>query len=123
MARILIVDDEPSNRLLLVAILEPAGYELSEAADGAAALRQAKEERPDLIITDLNMPGMGGPDFLTELRRDPELKDVKVALYTATAANPDLWQFMETAGVTRIIPKPSDPREVLNVVSAILEGR
>lgn len=116
------IDDEPKNRLLLAAILEPAGYELSEAADGASALRVAKQVRPDLVILDLHMPGMSGADFLRELRSDPDLAAVKVALYTATTTNPDMAQFMALHHIGHMIPKPSEPPAVLDAVSSILQS-
>ena len=119
MAKILVVDDEPNNRLLLAAILEPAGYAVVEAASGDDALRLAKEDHPDLIVMDLLMPGMSGADLIKALRLDPGLTGVEIALYTATVANPDLTQFMEMHGISRVIPKPSEPLEVLALVNAI----
>jgi CheY-like chemotaxis protein len=122
LAKILVVDDEPNNRLLLAAILEPIRHEVLEASNGADALQLARRERPDLIIIDLQMPGMDGAQFLKEIRVDDELKDVKVALYTATVTNPDLAEFMELTGVKNVIPKPCEPRDVLALVSAILSN-
>jgi CheY-like chemotaxis protein len=121
LAKILVVDDQPNNRLLIAAILEPIGHEVLEAANGVDALRLAKGEHPDLIIMDLEMPGMSGAQFLKEIRLDHELKDAKVALYTATVSNPDLAEFMEMTGVKNVIPKPCEPRDVLHLVSAILD--
>ena len=122
MAQILVLDDEPNNRLLLGTILEFGGYEFVEASNAADALRAARARRPDLVIMDLHMPGMSGADFLKELRADPALSRVKVALYTATSCDDDLRQFMEVAGIEHIIPKPSDPSEVLRIVGAIVSA-
>jgi len=121
-AKILVVDDEPNNRLLLATVLEHVGHEIVEAKDGAEALRLAAYGAPDLVIMDLHMPGLSGADFLMALRAEPGLKTVKVALYTATMKNPDLEQFMETNGVRHLIAKPSDPRQVIDTVTAILKG-
>jgi CheY-like chemotaxis protein len=63
MAKILIVDDRPTNRQFLVTLLVYTGHHLLEAADGAAALDMARRERPDLVITDLIMPSMDGFEF------------------------------------------------------------
>ena len=123
MARILVVDDEPNNRLLLATILELGGYVVAEAADGAEALLAANAERPDLIVLDLHMPGMSGFDVIKALRADPLLATVKVALYTATAPNPELQVLIDAAGVQGVIPKPSEPREVLDIVGRIVQGR
>jgi CheY-like chemotaxis protein len=119
-AKILVVDDEPYNRLLLATILEHDGHELSEAKNGADGLAMAKVQRPDLIIMDLHMPTMSGTDFVKALRADASLANIKVALYTATMTDPDLLQFMEATGIERVIPKPSEPREVLNLVHEML---
>lgn len=120
MAEILILDDEPNNRLLLGTILEFGGFEFVEASNAIDGLRAARRSPPDLVIMDLHMPGMSGVDFLKELRADRALAHVKVALYTATRCDDDLRQFMEVAGIEHIIPKPSDPSEVLTIVRSIL---
>lgn len=120
MARILIVDDDPTNRLLLMTILEFGGYDLNEAANGAEALLAARRQPPDLIIMDLNMPGMSVTDFLRALREEPDLARVRVALHTATSTTPDLVQFMESVGVETAIPKPSDPQQLLDRVKTLL---
>lgn len=120
--KILVVDDEPNNRLLLATILEHAGYELAEAADGAEALALARVFRPDLIIVDLHMPGMGGADLIKALRADPAIAGARLALYTATSADEGMEQFMEAAGIGCVIKKPSEPEDVLRAVKAALEG-
>ena len=61
MANILTVDDSPSVRQMIKILLAPAGHTVIEAGDGAQGLEQAKANRPDLVITDLNMPAMNGP--------------------------------------------------------------
>jgi CheY-like chemotaxis protein len=121
-AKILVVDDEPNNRLLLATILEHVGHEIVEAKDGAEALLIIKYGPPDLVVMDLHMPGMGGADFLKALRAEPGLDRVKVALYTATMTNPDLQQFMDANGIEHVIGKPSEPREVIDVVATILSA-
>lgn len=92
-----------------------------ECANGAAGLEMAKNQRPDLVIMDLHMPGMGGAEFVKELRSDPALADVKIALYTATATDAAMRQFMELARIGHVIPKPSEPDQILRAVSAALE--
>jgi CheY-like chemotaxis protein len=120
-SKILIVDDEPNNRLLMATILEHAGYEIEEAADGAQALALARALRPDLIIVDLHMPGMGGVDLIKALRADSSTAAARVALYTATPSDGSMDQFLEAAGIDCVITKPSEPEDVLRVVKAALE--
>ena len=67
MARILVVDDEPDQRALLRRIFERAGHEVWDAGNGAAALEVVRESVPDLVVTDMMMPVMGGPELMMEL--------------------------------------------------------
>jgi len=119
-AKILIVDDEPANRLLIAAILRPHGHQVLEAADGAEGLSLAHESAPDLIIIDLFMPGMGGAEFVKALRADSATQMARVALYTATRPDRALRDFMRIAGIAHVIPKPSEPAEVLRIVNDAL---
>ena len=118
----LVVDDEPNNRLLLAAILEFGGHQFSEAGDAAEALRVATAMPPDLVIVDLHMPGMSGTDLIAALRATPSLARVPVALYTATPSDESLAQFVQDSGISGIIPKPSEPRAVLDAVESILKS-
>jgi CheY-like chemotaxis protein len=78
--KILIVDDEPSIRFLLSAIVEQAGYTVDVAEDGFSALRKMQESKPDLVITDLRMPNMNGFELLSVIRsRFPETPTVAVS--------------------------------------------
>jgi CheY-like chemotaxis protein len=119
-ATILIVDDEQANRELLGTILSKAGHTLFESTNGVEALSLAKAKQPDLIVMDLHMPAMGGTQFVKELRSDPALAHVKIALYTATMPDASMRQFMELSGITCAIPKPSGAAEVLRLIAAAL---
>jgi CheY-like chemotaxis protein len=78
--RILLVDDEPSIRFLLTAVLEQAGYAIDVAEDGFAALRKMQESMPDLVITDLRMPNMNGFELLSVIRhRFPCLPTIAIS--------------------------------------------
>lgn len=78
--KILLVDDEPSIRFILSAILEQAGYTVTVAEDGFAALRKIQQTMPDLVITDLRMPNMNGFELLSVIRtRFPELPTVAIS--------------------------------------------
>lgn len=122
MARILVVDDDINNRLLLRLVLEHAGHEIREASDGGEALASANASKPDLIIMDLHMPGMDGIEFINALRADAALAKTRVALYTATVPDESMRQFMELAGIGSVIEKPSEPSEVLAAVEAALRA-
>ena len=83
------MDDEPDITALVAYHLAKAGYRVSTAASGTEALRAAREERPDLVILDLMLPGRSGFDVLADLRGQSETKDVGVILLTARKDEPD----------------------------------
>lgn len=122
MPKILVVDDEPDNRALMTTILEHLGHEVFTAPDGSEGLRVAQQHAPALVIVDLQMPGMSGAQFIKELRTLPETRSASVALYTATAEDGAMRQFMEISGIEYIIPKPSDPSDVIRIVNEALRG-
>jgi len=78
--RVLVVDDDPGIRSVLVAFLEMEGYRVASARDGREALLLAKLDRPDLILLDLMMPSMSGWGFIAEQTKDPALADVPVVI-------------------------------------------
>jgi CheY-like chemotaxis protein len=77
-ARILVVDDEPDARFLLRYAFERAGYEVSEATDGAAALVAIAASRPALVVTDMMMPTMNGAELIRHLRADPDTAGIPI---------------------------------------------
>ena len=121
MSVVLIVDDEPVNRLLLATVLKTCGHEMLEAESGEAALELARERRPDLIILDLHLPGMPGTQFMKSLRADPAIAQSKVALYTASRVDAAMRGFMELARIDHVIEKPSEPESILRVVALALQ--
>lgn len=116
MPRILVVDDEPDQRFLLRRIFERAGHEVTEAIDGAAALKAVRESPPDLVVTDIMMPVMGGVELIRLLRSEP-----------ATAAIPILAASADShlaRDADAVVPKPYAWRDLLAVADALLkEGR
>ncbi len=123
MADILVVDDNATNRLLLATILELGHHVIHEAEDGEDALRFMSAQRPHLVILDLNMPGMPGTELIKHMRRDPELAKIPLMLYTASPTTPSFEQFCEANAIAGVIPKPSEPEEVLRLVSSVLAMR
>src|SRR4051794_21802577 len=82
-SNILIVDDTPANLDLLCGMLRDRGYRVRVAISGARALIAMRAERPDLVMLDINMPGMSGYDVCRELKRDESLRDVPVIFISA----------------------------------------
>jgi len=82
MTKILLVEDSKFLRLTAERALARAGYEVSSAADGEEALRLAREKLPDLILLDMLLPKISGPDVLLELKKDPLTKAIPVVVMT-----------------------------------------
>ena len=119
MAKILIVDDSNLSRRMLRKILEPAGYEVSEAVDGISALENYYLQRPDLVLLDMTMTGMHGLDVLSRLLEI----DQKAAVIVATADIQNSTRTLAAAGGARaFLTKPFAARDVLDAVSAVLAG-
>lgn len=116
---VLIADDEPSLRTLIVATLESDGYRVIEAQDGQEALRMLALERPALAILDVSMPGYTGIQLTTAIRRIAAFADTAVILLTSNAQAADIKKGMES-GADLYITKPFSPLELLTAVKQIL---
>ena len=120
MATILIVDDRPSNRIYLGAVLGYTAHRILEAGDGAQALALTRSERPDLIITDILMPTMDGYEFLQQLRADPALRATRVIFFSAVYSERETMAMAARCGVTTVLGKPAEPDRILEAVAAEL---
>lgn len=121
MAKILVVDDDATNRLLLATILEAGKHAVLEAAGGDQALELARSERPDIVIADFHMPGMHGVDFIRRLREDAATADIRVIIHTATK-DTAIRQFVDDVGVYGVLPKPFEPGDVVRIIAEVLES-
>ena len=116
MRRVLVVDDEPHIRTVLRGYLQADGFEVAEAADGAAALAAMRDQPPDLVLLDVMMPGIDGLEVLRQLRT---FSDVYVILVTARAEEVDKLVGLGV-GADDYVTKPFSPREVTARVKAVL---
>lgn len=114
--KILVVDDEPAIVKQARDYMERAGYSVSTAGDGPLALALANTERPDLIVLDLNLPGMDGLDVCRALRRR---SDVPIIMLTARVDETDRLIGLEL-GADDYVTKPFSPRELVARVRAVL---
>jgi len=116
MAKILVIDDEPSIVNLITAYLKPEGYEVFTAMDGSSGLKAARTFKPDLVILDIMLPGMDGIELLSRLRRESE---VYVILLTAKTEETDKIVGL-SVGADDYVTKPFSPRELTARVKAAL---
>jgi len=114
--RILVVDDEPMVREVVVAYLEREGFRVDEAGNGAAALKQIEASHPDLVVLDVMLPELDGFSVLTELRRTG---DIPVILLTARTEETDRVLGLEL-GADDYVVKPFSPRELVARVRSVL---
>jgi len=114
---VLVVDDQEPVRQLAAAILgQYLGARVEEAADGAEALAQVAARCPDLILTDLMMPGVDGAELARRLKADPTTRDLPII---AMSGGPNRAEAL-AAGCDDFIPKPFRPRELVELVRSWL---
>jgi signal transduction histidine kinase/ligand-binding sensor domain-containing protein/DNA-binding response OmpR family regulator len=118
---VLVVDDNPEIRAYVRRHLEP-DYRVLEAADGAEGLERARRTVPDLVVSDVMMPGLDGNALFRALREDPELETVPVVLLTAKASPESRIQGLRD-GVDDYLVKPFDPRELKARVDNLIASR
>ena len=117
--KILIVEDNPMNQLLIRDILTYHGYKVIEAENGEEAVRIALDQTPDLIIMDLQMPVMNGYDAIRILKNDPVTKNIKILAVTSFTMAGDREKALE-AGADDFIAKPINTRELPERVKKLL---
>lgn len=118
--RLLVVDDEPNLLRAVAACLKAENYEVSTARSGHEALLQLAESVPDLVISDIRMPGMDGYKLARQLRGSPRTALVPIVFLTAKDETADRIEGFR-AGIDAYLTKPFEPDELIAVVSAILQ--
>ena len=113
--RVLIVDDEESLRDVLGIMLQREGYRVSLAADGLQALERLQEERPTVVLSDIEMPRMDGFDLARNIRADSALRDLPIIMITSRIAEKHREHAMEL-GVNHYLGKPYGEEELLELV-------
>lgn len=118
---VLIVNDEPDQLTLMGSLLHKAGYSILTAEDGILGLKLAREERPDLVISDVSMPRMNGLDFCREIRADSELKTIPILLISALQKDTESVVAGLRAGADDYLEIPFDSARLVAKVSRLLE--
>jgi two-component system cell cycle response regulator DivK len=117
--RILVVEDTEDNRQIIRDLLSSVGYELIEAADGAEGVAMAQSHRPDLILMDIQLPGMDGYEATRQIRTTPELVKVPIIAVTSYALSGDEAK-TRAAGCDGYVAKPFSPRQLLAKIREFL---
>jgi DNA-binding response OmpR family regulator len=120
MARVLVIDDEAPIRLLCRVNLEAANMQVSEAHDGPSGIEVARQERPDVILLDVMMPGMDGWRVFEELMDDERTSGIPIVFLTARAELRDQARGLELGGID-YVTKPFNPLELAPLVENLLE--
>jgi|SRR5689334_19256974 two-component system, cell cycle response regulator DivK len=122
MEKVLIVDDNRASRELIRAILKPVRCNITEATHGQQALDLMQQERPDLVLLDIDMPGLDGLAVLKKMRQDASLADLPVVAVTAFAMEGDREKGM-AAGFTAYVTKPVRAAILRQQVQQLLSAR
>src|ERR1035438_2925225 len=116
MSRVLIIEDDPVTALFAEACLSAAGHEVLTAADGDTGLRMAAEHHPDVVITDVMMPGIHGFGVVEAIRGNPSMTGTKIVVCSMKSYATDIQQ-AKNAGADRFLAKPFTPEALQEAVA------
>jgi len=122
MAKVLVVEDNPANMTLATFLLESVGHTVLKAQDAEAGVGLARSERPDLVLMDIQLPGMDGLRATSILKADAATRDISVIALTALAMKGDE-ERIRSAGCDGYIAKPLSYKDFLETISRELERR
>jgi len=117
---ILIVEDNDKNMKLARDILQAKGYATLEAINGEAGLRMAKAELPDLVLMDIQLPGIDGIEAFRQLRGDPLTASIPIAAFTASVTPSDRSKVIE-AGFDAFLSKPIDLKQFVATIRSLVD--
>lgn len=120
-ASVLIADDDPNIVLALRFLMEKAGYRVRAAGDGPSAVAALNEERPDVVLLDVMMPGLNGYDVCAEIRADSRFDATRIVMLTAKGLDAERSRGLGL-GADLYVTKPFSTKEVLAKVRALLAG-
>ncbi len=119
---ILYIEDNPENRLLVKRVLEAEGYHVVEADSGSAGMQEAETLRPDLVLMDINLPGIDGYELTHRLKQMPHLAGVPVVAMTANVMKGDREKTL-AAGCDGYIQKPIDVDQLPLQVARFIQAK
>jgi len=120
--RVLVVEDEPENRLFIGLMLRTEGFDVLEAEDGPSALALLEREPlPELILLDVMMPGLNGWQVFERLRKEERWASIPVVMLTALAQRADVERAVQL-GVDGYLTKPFEPADLIHTIEETLGG-
>ena len=117
---VMVVDDEQDIQTLVKAVLEGEGFEVVVASSGQECLEMLKNEKPDLILMDMMMPGMSGRETSKKIRDDPSTKNVKIAFLTVARFSETGEKTLKAMNISDYITKPFENTDLVKRVKKIL---
>ena len=117
--KVLVVDDEIHIVHVVAVKLRNNGFEVITAENGADAFEIACEEKPDIIVTDFQMPIMTGPEFVEKLRQTEQTKNIPVIMLTARSFSIEQ-ELQRQLKISELLSKPFSPRELLRIIEDVL---
>src|SRR6267143_3884532 len=122
MKKVLIIEDNDKNMKLARDVLQNKGYKTLEAVTGEEGVKLAKQHVPDLVLMDIQLPGINGIAAFKQLRADPKTARIPVVALTASVTPTDR-SAITAAGFDAFVSKPINPKEFLDTVKRLVEGK
>lgn len=121
MSKILLIEDDKFLRELIIQKLGKEGYDVSEAPEGESGLLKIKEERPDLVLLDLILPGIDGFEVLSRMKKDAELASIPVIILSNLGQKDDVQKGMDLGAEDYLIKAHFTPGEIVEKIKVILK--
>ena len=121
MGRVLIVDDNPTNLKLVAYLVRANGHEVDTAGDADAALAALRAQHPDVVLMDLQLPGVDGLELTRRIKADPATRGIAVIAVTAYAMKGDREKALE-AGCDEYVTKPIDTRALPGIIARYIRS-
>ena len=121
MSKILIIEDDPSAKRLVEYILKHQGYEVITASNGLQGLRKAREEKPDLVVLDIMLPGLDGYEICSQLRDDAETANMLILMLSSKVREVDKATGLKI-GADDYLSKPASPAMIIQKVASLLDN-
>ncbi len=121
--KILVVEDDKFLRELITQKLSREGYDVKEAVDGEDGVVKAKEEKPEIILLDLILPGIDGFEVLAKIKEDPELENIPVVILSNLGQRDDVERGLKLGAVDFLIKAHFTPGEIIEKIEKIMKDR